>query len=201
MAIPSRSNEKEIQRRRAKADLQQFTANQLVEWSDKITAGISSWLGENQEAQRIATFAALPDEPDLSALLDLQPAREFLYPLVHADFSLSFHLVCDLSTLSSSQLGILEPNPLVHPPVLLSDAHVILCPGLAFAEDGTRLGRGKGFYDRALATSSPAAVRMGVCFPTQIHSTLPSEPHDATMTHLASKSGVHRITEYREGAV
>ena len=60
---------------------------------------------------------------------------------------------------------------------------VILVPGLAFTEFGTRLGRGAGYYDQTnlILKSRKDNVNLtfiGVCMRSQIVTELPTEPHD-----------------------
>lgn len=51
--------------------------------------------------------------------------------------------------------GILEPSTEPLPDGGLGRAGLMLCPGLAANRRGDRLGRGGGWYDRALASASP----------------------------------------------
>lgn len=64
----------------------------------------------------------------------------------------------------------------------------ILVPGLAFAKDGRRLGRGKGFYDRYLTelrAANPAFAAQGkicgYCLTAQITATVPTQETDILM--------------------
>ncbi len=58
----------------------------------------------------------------------------------------------------------------------IADAELLLVPALAVAPDGTRLGRGGGSYDRALARRSPDSLAAAVVFADEIR---PELPHDA----------------------
>jgi 5-formyltetrahydrofolate cyclo-ligase len=53
--------------------------------------------------------------------------------------------------------GILEPSTDPLPEDRLADAELILAPALAANTVGDRLGRGGGWYDRALASAAPSA--------------------------------------------
>lgn len=64
----------------------------------------------------------------------------------------------------------------------------VLVPGLAFDLHGTRLGRGKGYYDRFLARL-PNASRIGITGDYLVDR-LPADRHDLDMTHLAFSTGV-----------
>ncbi len=58
---------------------------------------------------------------------------------------------------------------------------IILVPGLAFTEFGTRLGRGAGYYDQLLeftGFSRPDYISIGFCRSSQLVVELPQQPHD-----------------------
>jgi 5-formyltetrahydrofolate cyclo-ligase len=68
--------------------------------------------------------------------------------------------------------------------VSLAEADLVVVPGLAFTRCGKRLGRGGGFYDRALADLPKTVKRLGICFEFQVVEDLPTEPHDAPLDGL-----------------
>ncbi len=86
--------------------------------------------------------------------------------------------------------GIREPLPTLP---LVSKEKIpartaILVPGLAFANDGRRLGRGKGFYDRYLSellAANPAFAAQGkicgYCMASQIADNVPTQKNDVLM--------------------
>jgi 5-formyltetrahydrofolate cyclo-ligase len=69
---------------------------------------------------------------------------------------------------------------------------VVIVPGVAFAECGTRLGRGGGFYDRALerlrAVGSVTAV--GLAYEPQIVEALPTDEWDQPVDIIVSEQRV-----------
>ena len=60
---------------------------------------------------------------------------------------------------------------------------IILVPGLAFTEFGTRLGRGAGYYDQLLHlmgnSGSLDFISIGICRKSQLLDDIPQQPHDA----------------------
>ena len=82
--------------------------------------------------------------------------------------------------LRTGPMGILEPKDadLVAP----EDVTTWLVPGLAFTEDGGRLGYGGGWYDRLMANASATARKLGIAYAFQVVKDLPSEPHDIRLT-------------------
>ena len=70
------------------------------------------------------------------------------------------------------------------PPLgVLSEASLILIPGLVFGRDGRRLGRGAGWYDRALSQATQGAILVGVCHAGELVEAMrvPIEEHDRLM--------------------
>jgi 5-formyltetrahydrofolate cyclo-ligase len=84
------------------------------------------------------------------------------------------------------------PAPLGSPlgPDALALADVVIIPGLAGGKDGTRLGSGCGWYDRALAHARPEAARWLLLWDDEVFDSLPREPHDELVDVL--------VTEQRE---
>lgn len=62
----------------------------------------------------------------------------------------------------------------------LKEADLIVIPALAASADGTRLGQGGGWYDRALTHRSPGAPVVAVIFDDEVVEAgiIPAEPHD-----------------------
>ena len=129
-----------------------------------------------QDARVVAAYAALSGEPDLRPL-DWIGEKTVLLPRVDGE-ELVFHAVSDASQLKPGAFGVMEPDPEQCPAFDPREAEIIFVPGLAFTAEGQRLGRGRGFYDRLLAALPPEILRVGVCFPEQIASDIPQEPHD-----------------------
>ena len=84
---------------------------------------------------------------------------------------------------SSNYVDIPEPSQ--------SAEHIlILVPGRAFTKNGSRIGRGKGFYDIYLA-GLPLIFdikKSGVCFSEQLLPELPTTPDDVLMDNVFSSN-------------
>lgn len=134
-------------------------------------------------ARTVALFAALPDEPPTAAMLAAWSAyKRIVLPRVEGQ-TMQFYDYRPNRT-ATGAFGIEEPEPQrLCPPEAID---LIVCPGVAFAADGTRLGRGKGYYDRYLSQPGMRAVRIGICYRHQLVDTLPSEPHDIRMQRIVT---------------
>lgn len=146
--------------------------------------------------QSIGVYAAMKNEVCLKALHELLPEKKFAYPLCRPGHQLSFHLVRDIKELTDNSHNIPEPSPEIHPEIEVAQLDMILCPGLAFGRDGSRLGRGLGYYDRALMEFT--GPKVGVSFSIQIQDSVAHDLHDITMDYLASEEGLLATTPSRE---
>ena len=150
--------------------------------SAEIRRHLREWLA-GQPARTIAAFAALPGEPMLLELIAEFPERRWVLPRVDGE-TMRFHFA-DPAALVAGSYGIQEP-PKDSPVCPTGEIDLFLCPGMAFTPGGIRLGRGKGYYDRALAHANLESTKVGVCFREQVVPQLPADAHDVPMHFLAT---------------
>ncbi len=124
-------------------------------------------------AERILIYHSLPDELSTLEFLDKWHTRkQFFLPRVNG-VNLEL-LPYERTSLRLGAFHIEEPTE--GTPVDPATMELIIVPGVAFDRRGNRLGRGKGFYDRLLATTR--AMTIGVGYDFQLVDELPVEPHD-----------------------
>lgn len=145
-------------------------------------------------ASTTTIFSAHGPEIDLSSLHTLCPNTRILYPLCHPGGVLTFHSVDNPEELTPGTLGIYEPDPQRHPEVAIPEIDLFLCPGLAFGRDGSRLGHGGGFYDRALAKKSSAAEAWGVGMDLQVLDSVVCDEYDQALHGVITEAGIIRAT-------
>ncbi len=101
----------------------------------------------------VALFASFGSEPPtdllISGLVDL--GYRVLLPRVISDTEMTWHHYD--GTWTTDNLGIATPGTEAAPSDLgnIATAAVIFIPAIAASQDGRRLGRGGGYYDRMLA--------------------------------------------------
>ena len=77
-----------------------------------------------------------------------------------------------------AQFGLREPQEPWLAAEAVADATAVLVPALAVDRAGARLGRGAGYYDRALALADPAARLVAVVRDDELVDEIPAEAHD-----------------------
>lgn len=132
----------------------------------------------------LAVFSATPEEITLASVLPrLQARYRLCWPKVEGG-SLTFRACVQEALVPGFRPWLPEPPddaPVVQPTALV-------VPGRAFTRQGGRLGRGAGFYDRALS-ALPDSLKLGYCFDFQRLQTLPLEPHDEPVDWLVTDQG------------
>ena len=70
----------------------------------------------------------------------------------------------------------------------LKEADLIVIPALAASADGTRLGQGGGWYDRALVHRCPGTPVVAVIFDDEVleAGVIPAEPHDVPIDAIVT---------------
>lgn len=132
-----------------------------------------------RQARTVCLYASFRQELGTGPLLGaaLQQGKRLVLPRARADGTLGLHAVVDLTGLRPNHLGIPEPTA-ADPVVTPGEIDLFLVPGLAFDEEGRRLGYGAGFYDRLLAQARRDAACLGYGYDFQVSPEVPTEPHD-----------------------
>ena len=78
----------------------------------------------------------------------------------------------------------------------LKEADLIVIPALAASADGTRLGQGGGWYDRALMHRSPGVPVVAVIFDDEVREPgiIPAEPHDVPVDGIVTPTRTMAIS-------
>lgn len=156
---------------------------------------LESFLPSLSTFNTVLSFHSLPQEINTSFLNgELAKEKRLLLPKITGD-SLLIYQVCNIdSELEINSWNLWEPNPKLCPLIEPETMDCILVPGLGFDKKGTRIGYGKGHYDRLLGPfrkslsqgrAAPKIKLIGLGFKEQlIEDGLPFEAHDVALDEL-----------------
>ena len=96
-------------------------------------------------------------------------------PRVDGDGIMHFYYLRSLKDLEPGAFGIMEPRADCR--ICEPEEGLPLMPGVAFDEQGHRVGYGGGYYDRYLE-KHPHLIHIALAFEFQIFPEVPSEKHD-----------------------
>ena len=137
----------------------------------------------------VAGYIAINDELSPQYLLDRLKfiGAAIALPRVNDDDSMDFRLWEPGEALIEGRFGLLEPA--ANAPV--ATPGLVLVPLLGFDAQGTRLGYGKGHYDRALAKlrEKGRAFACAIAYKAQMVDGLPAEEHDQPLDWAVTEQG------------
>jgi len=148
-------------------------------------------VGLAKDASVVAAYVAVGDEPPTRQLIDELAAsgRTVLLPIVTTS-GLAWGRYDGWDALVQRR-GLLEPAG--ESAVDLRDADVVFAPALAVDRSGHRLGRGGGYYDRALAAIARERI-VAVVFSDEVLDVVPADVHDVPVGAALTPDGLVGVT-------
>jgi 5-formyltetrahydrofolate cyclo-ligase len=133
--------------------------------------------------RRIAAYVPVGREPGSLRLLDMlrDGGTEILLPVVVPD-GLDWAPYAGADDLVAGALGTRAPATPRLGPGALTTVEAVLVPALAVDHRGIRLGRGGGYYDRALASVPDGVPLIALLHDGELVERLPADPWDRTVT-------------------
>ncbi len=153
-----------------------------------MTTQLRRWLADRPG--NVLIYLPMPGELDVTGVVD-ERHRWFVTRTPPDDLPLTVHPI--EAPREVHRLGYDQPvadSETLDPGSL----DIVLTPSLSLARDGTRLGWGKGYYDRLFAAAT-SAVAVGVTLERLLVDSLPTEIHDRRMDWLATERGVGSVTD------
>lgn len=146
---------------------------------------------EFEKANFVFAFMPLSDEVNIGGIIleAFIQNKKVAVPKITGDGLMEFHWISPEIPMEKGPYNIYEPkdySDITHSKTLVNMDFVqtnalLLIPGLSFSEDGKRLGRGKGFYDRFLAEYGNRFYKLGICFDFQIRPDIPVSEKDISV--------------------
>ncbi len=193
--LSSRADDKRALRRQVRRRRDELALHDRETWSLRsVEHLISSGLLDG--VQVLAAYAPIRSEADPGGAVEwhLKRGGQVAFPRV-CDNLLKWFIATPSTLVPTPPWSIPEPVEAVHTAIAERDIDAWIVPGLAFTQEGHRLGYGRGHYDRALSAasagpSSKAPIRIGFAFSVQIEVAIPVEAHDRPMSAVVTERGV-----------
>lgn len=158
----------------------------------KLASQLNSLVAKTR-AKTVAAYLPFGTEPDIEGFLDEATRAGFtlIMPVSLPDGNLRW--VVYAGAKAPGIFGFDEP---VGTPTQLSNADLILVPASAADETGARLGKGKGFYDRALADLSSGAKTAAIVYDQELLERVPTEPHDRPVDFVVTPERIVPVSQH-----
>jgi 5-formyltetrahydrofolate cyclo-ligase len=181
-------------RKEIKLKLSQLDARAKARKSKLICENIFSYITE-LKGNRIGLYFPIQNEVNIEPIFELllsSGCRLFFPRSSVKDEYIEYEMaeVTELQECKKSRYGILEPKEECLTEQT-ENLDIWLVPGIAFSQQGIRLGRGGGYYDRLLQFAKKKKV--GILYEVQLYNGIPEEAHDIKMDVLITESGIYEL--------
>jgi 5-formyltetrahydrofolate cyclo-ligase len=141
----------------------------------------------------VAGYSSTTTEPGTGPLLSGFHERgvEVIVPVTGPDHRLDWVRWMPGAASATSALGVPEPTSERLGAEALERAALVVVPALAVDLAGNRLGRGAGYYDRALA--NVRGLRCALVFADELLGRVPHADHDIPMDLVVTDAGTFRV--------
>lgn len=184
---------KQVLRKQLLAARNNLASQELEVCSAKIMQQLQQ-VPELEKAQTIMGYLAFGKEISVDGILTefLQVGKRVCVPFIKDTASNLIEAIylSNLKAVEIGEFGIRVPKQIATCGPKQLD--VILVPGLAFATNGSRLGLGKGYYDRFLP-KAPNAVYIGVAAEYNLLEFLPVTNQDVTMDYIVTETRIIKL--------
>ena len=134
---------------------------------------------EESNLKAVHCFIPMGNEIDVRSFIEYCLAQSIIVvcPKTLKKTQLKHLILSDLSSVENGVFGTVYP---AGGNEFTKELDLIIVPGLAYDNQGGRLGYGGGYYDSFLATQ-PNAFKVGVGFQCQLMAEVPMEEHDVRL--------------------
>jgi len=143
--------------------------------------------------EKVACYSSWGAEPGTSKLRRklVELGKQVFLPVVTSDTQMLWGI--DQPPYVENRFGISEPSVSNFE---LGSADAIILPALCADEFGSRLGRGAGYFDRALSGITPhemgGPIRIALLFDNEVLPSVPRDEHDELVDLLVTPTQIIR---------
>ena len=148
---------------------------------------------EYADAKMVFAYIGVGDEVSTGKIVDrlLKEGKRLCVPLCHGGGRMDAIEIRSRDELVPGRYNIPEPANKEEciPP---EEIDLVIVPGVAFGENGTRLGRGGGYYDRFLQAAKNAS-RIALAREVNVEKSVPCEAHDECVDKIVTETRVIKL--------
>lgn len=186
------------QKRAIRAELRERRRSRTSAQTSKDTVALTEHLRNLTDsigAQSLSIYLSLPSEPDVRPFIAWahNEGLTVLLPVSRDDGLLDWVAAEDAQQESLGSLGVPEPTGKVLGPLAINDVDLIVVPAASIDSHGTRLGWGRGFFDRMLGSMNRRPPVFAVVFTDELVDELPKELHDSPVDGVVTPAGITRF--------
>ena len=142
-----------------------------------------------KKSKVLMVYMPLGNETDTKDIIEsaFRDGKQLVLPSTDSETGIITPVIFNKdATFEKGGFAVYEPiNPTIAHKSMID---TVIVPGIAFGEDGSRVGFGKGCYDMFLKGMN--VVRVGLCYEFQLCDSIPLDEHDIKMDFLVTEKGM-----------
>jgi 5-formyltetrahydrofolate cyclo-ligase len=182
-------------KRALRAELRERRQNLTSVEKDSATAGFTENLQSlvlDLSARSISCYLSGSNEPNTRPFLNWATADgiRILFPVSREDGLLDWTVGEDDETEIRGFAGVPEASGVLLGPIAINDVDLIIVPAAAVDTRGTRLGWGRGYYDKTLGSMEKCPPVYAVVYDHEYIDEVPREVHDQPVNGLVTPTRI-----------
>jgi len=151
------------------------------------------------DARSISCFLSTTTEPDTREFITGAVRRgiRVLLPITRADGLLDWAVADDTDEIAEGLFGLPEPAGEVLGPIAVNDVDLMIIPAAAVDSEGTRLGWGRGYFDKTIGSMERCPPVYAVTYDSEVLDSLPRELHDQPVTGVVTPTRTLHLSPVR----
>ena len=180
-----------------------LASRRVLSARDRVTAAVRvhdelAHLVRRMRPAQVSAYVPIGTEPGGVELPDvllaaLPAGASLLLPVLRPDLDLDWAIYGGPGSLVVAGRGMREPTGERLGPGAVGAVDLVVVPALAVDERGSRLGRGGGSYDRALARVGTGVLTVALLHDGELVAGLPAQEHDRPVRAVITPSGGLRV--------
>src|SRR5690606_985709 len=151
------------------------------------------------DARSISCFLSTTTEPDTREFITGAVRRgiRVLLPITRADGLLDWAVADATDEIAEGLFGLPEPAGEVLGPIAVNDVDLMIIPAAAVDSEGTRLGWGRGYFDKTIGSMERCPPVYAVTYDSEVLDSLPRELHDQPVTGVVTPTRTLHLSPVR----
>lgn len=152
-----------------------------------------------RDARSISCFLSTTTEPDTREFIigAVRRGIRVLLPITRADGLLDWAVADDTDDVAEGLFGLPEPTGEVLGPIAVNDVDLMIIPAAAVDAEGTRLGWGRGYFDKTIGSMENCPPVYAVTYDSEVLDSLPRELHDQPVTGVVTPTRTLHLSHER----
>ncbi|THG30141.1 5-formyltetrahydrofolate cyclo-ligase [Naasia lichenicola] len=192
------------QKRALRAELRErrrnLTSTERAAASEGFTEQLIQLVG-SLGATSVSAYLSSSDEPDTRPFLHWALANDIraLLPISRVDGLLDWTLADEETEEEVDAFGMPSLAGEVLSPMAINDVGLIIVPAAAVDGRGTRMGWGRGYFDKTLGSMEKCPPVYAVVFDSELLADVPRERHDQPVDGAVTPTRTVRFAPVRRG--